>query len=900
MKNYLLLILSTITLFYSEGIFAQTTFQKTYGGTSGEVGYDMALTSDGGYIIAGSTSSFPGPNYDALIMKTDSLGNILWSKKYGSSTWSEYGYRVITLSNGDIAVAGSAPSSSGNSAIFLLRLNSNGNYLWDKQYVGVIDKSISFTNEPFLVSATSDGGFILCGTTYVSGVQQNDAVLIKTDASGNIQWSKTYGGSVNEQPNFVKQNTDGTYVAVGTTNSYGAGNDIFFLKTDQSGNPMSYIVYGTGGTNDEEAYSVTDAHYGDYVIVGTTTDHVSGNHILTIEMNPANNYTYAYEISGGYNNDNSSQIASNITRAVDGSFLITGQMDYKLPSSTYTSNALLFKLDTNAYPDMNFKIYGTQVANNNNWGYGIKALSNNQCVIAGWQYPSNDIYLIKTDAQERTGCNEIKYPTLYFGINMTKSTPVPNDANITISTSSGWTVQNISVPSNVSCSCTSIPSPSISINGNTTICASGSTMLTENNGYPNYSWSTGATTTSINVSTTGWYSVTATNASGCSDISAQVKITVDTVPPPAPSICEVTVDSVFAKNNIIYWDKTSYTHAVDSFIVYRYDAISTNYLRIGSVPFDSLSMFTDTCFSIGGPNGGNPKYSSWKYKLAVRDTCGNISAKSACVQSIFITASGPNFQWAPGYIDSANINVISGYSFKRDNYNTGNWTVLANVGPSSTSTTDPNYASYPNGNWRVDALGLNCTPTLIHPKDPSALAATVKTSHSNSYRTYAVLTVSVSVTNATSCSSNDGSIHATVSGGLAPYTYSWNPTGQITQTATGLSIGTYTLILTDANSTTFSITATVSCLNGVNESLLENSVSVYPNPFAETATLRITNSELRINGLKLFDVLGQERKMEFIRNSAGFVIRSGNLVAGIYFLKVITDKGTLNKKIIIQ
>jgi hypothetical protein len=172
----------------------------------------------------------------------------------------------------------------------------------------------------------------------------------------------------------------------------------------------------------------------------------------------------------------------------------------------------------------------------------------------------------------------------------------------------------------------------------------------------------------------------------------------------------VTTDSATNYNyNIVYWDKTSYTN-VDSFILYRKDAISSNYLRIGAVSKDSLSRFIDTSFSIGGPNGGNPQYSSWTYKLAIRDTCGNIGAMSPYHQTMFVQESGSNFSWNAYTVESGQANPVTGYSFWRDNSNTGSWHVLVNT--TGTSATDPNYATYPNGNWRVDAIGFSCTPTL--------------------------------------------------------------------------------------------------------------------------------------------------------------------------------------------
>jgi hypothetical protein len=197
-----------------------------------------------------------------------------------------------------------------------------------------------------------------------------------------------------------------------------------------------------------------------------------------------------------------------------------------------------------------------------------------------------------------------------------------------------------------------------------------------------------------------------------------------------PHICIVSTDSASNyKYNVISWDNTGYSH-VDSFIVYRYDVTSTSYLRIGAVSKHALSQFIDTAFSIGGPNGGNPQVAGWRYKLAIRDTCGFISAKSPYHQSTFVQNTGSAFSWT-AYVDSEQVNLPTGYSFLRDDNSTGVWHVIANV--ATLSCTDPNYLSYPNGSWRVDALGFNCNPTtarLAGSGNNSVDVAKVR-SHSN-------------------------------------------------------------------------------------------------------------------------------------------------------------------------
>ncbi|OQA00209.1 MAG: N-acetylneuraminate epimerase [Bacteroidetes bacterium ADurb.Bin408] len=176
---------------------------------------------------------------------------------------------------------------------------------------------------------------------------------------------------------------------------------------------------------------------------------------------------------------------------------------------------------------------------------------------------------------------------------------------------------------------------------------------------------------------------------------------------PAPHICMVSTDSATNyKYNIIYWDESLYPN-VDSFYVYRKDALSSNYLQIGSLPANSPGVFIDTLSQIGGPNAGSPLYSSWFYKIAIRDTCGILSEKSPYHQTMFVQQNFSNFTWNAYTIESGQTNPVLGYALLRDNDNTGNWQII--VTPSGLLATDPLFSNYPNGNWRIDALGFSCS-----------------------------------------------------------------------------------------------------------------------------------------------------------------------------------------------
>jgi len=150
---------------------------KTYGGTDWDWAYSVQQTSDGGYIVAGYTYSF-GADGDIFLIKTDANGNIIWAKTYGG-TDVDLAYSVQQTSDGGYIVAGTT-SSFGAGAVFLIKTDANGNIIWAKTYGGTYFVGASS------VQQTSDGGYIVAGETYSFGADNDDIFLIKTDANGNI------------------------------------------------------------------------------------------------------------------------------------------------------------------------------------------------------------------------------------------------------------------------------------------------------------------------------------------------------------------------------------------------------------------------------------------------------------------------------------------------------------------------------------------------------------------------------------------------------------------------------------------------------------------------------------------------------------------------------------------
>jgi hypothetical protein len=179
--------------------------------------------------VAGYKYSFGLDSIDIFLIKTDANGNIIWAKTYGGINWDE-AYSVQQTSDGGYIVAGYTESFGAGGDILLIKTDANGNIIWAKTYGGIN------WDEAHSVQQTSDGGYIVVGYTYSFGAGSN-IFLIKTDANGNIIWAKTYRGISGDEAYSVQQTSDGGYIVAGRTYSFGAGTwDAFLIKTDADGN----------------------------------------------------------------------------------------------------------------------------------------------------------------------------------------------------------------------------------------------------------------------------------------------------------------------------------------------------------------------------------------------------------------------------------------------------------------------------------------------------------------------------------------------------------------------------------------------------------------------------------------------------------------------------------------
>ncbi|MBW8050105.1 MAG: hypothetical protein FVQ77_07160 [Cytophagales bacterium] len=215
-----------------------TLWTKTFGGADDDKGYSVQQTNDDGFIVAGYTESFGAGKSDVYLIKTNENGDSLWTKTYGSSSW-EHSNSVQQTNDGGYIIAGKILKlETGNSDVYLIRTDENGDTLWTKTYGG------DGQDEGYFVQQTSEGGYIVAGETWSLETVSADGYLIRTDANGDTLWTKTFGGNGTDNLYSVLQTSEGGFIiTTGATESFGAGSyDVLLIKTDANGNTLPLVT----------------------------------------------------------------------------------------------------------------------------------------------------------------------------------------------------------------------------------------------------------------------------------------------------------------------------------------------------------------------------------------------------------------------------------------------------------------------------------------------------------------------------------------------------------------------------------------------------------------------------------------------------------------------------------
>lgn len=281
---------------------------KTFG--DGE-GSSVQQTTDGGYIVCGTKASYDSPKSYIYLIKTDANGSNLWDKEFDAE-FQDQGRSVEQTADGGYIVFGTAAHGDGGKDFRLIKTDANGDRLWDKTFGGEGD------DEGFSVQQTVDGGYIVCGTTYLSGDKNEDARLIKTDADGNALWDKTFSRSDRDSGRSVQQTKDGGYIICGSTESEGAGDDVWLIKTDAEGNKLWDKTFGS--ENLDVGNAVQQTQDGGYIMCGSSSVYVVGTgYIWLIKTDAEGNKLWDRTFGGEQLDEGYS-----VQQTIDGGYIICG------------------------------------------------------------------------------------------------------------------------------------------------------------------------------------------------------------------------------------------------------------------------------------------------------------------------------------------------------------------------------------------------------------------------------------------------------------------------------------------------------------------------------------------------------------------------------------------------
>jgi hypothetical protein len=382
LKNIIMFLLF---VFWTLPAFAQDTlWSRTYGGIQEDFSLSVQQTTDGGYISVGWTNSFGTGGEDVYLIKTDSYGNLLWTHTYGG-THEDYSSSVEQTTDGGYIVVGHTNSFVVSvRKVYLIKTNSSGDTLWTHFYGGgALDVGSS-------VQQTPDGGYMVAGVTQSFGAGSYDFYLFKTNSLGDILWTRAYGGSSSDECYSFQQTKDDGYILAGYTESFGAGHrDVYLIKTDSVGDTLWSRTYG--GSFDDQGFSVKETEDGGYIVVGQTDPFGDGYYDVYVIKTDSVGHNVWTRTYGGTSVD----VGYSIQKTKDGGCIIAGET-----SSFGASDGHLYLIKINSNGDILWS--RTCGGSDAERAYSVEQTTDGGYIVAGETYSfgagQRDVILNKLDS----------------------------------------------------------------------------------------------------------------------------------------------------------------------------------------------------------------------------------------------------------------------------------------------------------------------------------------------------------------------------------------------------------------------------------------------------------------------------------------------------------------------
>jgi uncharacterized delta-60 repeat protein len=369
----------------SAPIGVNSLFEKTIGGSGLDEAWSIIQSSDGGYAIAGYTSSFGAGGRDIYVVKLDSAGNVQWTKTIGGSNDDE-ARSIIQSSDGGYAVAGyTIDTVSWDSDIYIVKLDSAGNVEWTETIGG------NSWDEARSIIQSSDGGYAVAGYTIDTVSWDSDIYIVKLDSAGNVEWTETIGGNSWDEARSIIQSSDGGYAVAGYTSSFGAGGaDFYVVKLDSAGNVQWTKTIDRSW---DFANSIIQSSDGGYIVAGE-----SGGDFYVVKLDSAGNVQWTKTIGGS-----SPDYAHSIIQSSDGGYVVAGRtesfgaggVDFYVVKLDSGGNVMWTKTIGGIYGDL-----ANSIIQSSDGGYVVAGRTNS--FGAGYY----DIYVVKLAPDGTLGCHD--------------------------------------------------------------------------------------------------------------------------------------------------------------------------------------------------------------------------------------------------------------------------------------------------------------------------------------------------------------------------------------------------------------------------------------------------------------------------------------------------------------